>query len=173
VNIPQNVSLQPSTDISVSAWVMFNTVPADWGTNKILSNSVLLSPYSGYWLDVVPGGMLAAPFTSADSMKVRFHLSTVNGAVQIFSAAPISVGVWHHIVGVYSATRQEIYIDGTLSVDQALTSSMSPGTGGSISYGNNTNIKIGYWDSFSHFNGAIDEVRIYNRVLTAAEIANL
>src|SRR5208337_1074600 len=82
-------------------------------------------------------------------------------------------GVWYHYVAVYEAsqstdaTRLKIYING---VQQALAFSASL----PLSAAAGTSLIIGkdVADS-SYFNGKIDDVRIYNRALSATEVANL
>ena len=70
---------------------------------------------------------------------------------------------WHHLVGVGDSDSARLYIDGSL---------VATSTGG-VSNINvpGANFRIGYENTRpSYFNGTIDEVRIYNRALTADEI---
>lgn len=73
-------------------------------------------------------------------------------------------GGWHHIVGVYSsATSRSVYVDGVF-VDSDTTNDV---------FNTVTNVSIGNTDISSdvaHFTGSIDDVRIYNRALSADEI---
>ena len=69
-----------------------------------------------------------------------------------------SVGAWHHIAGVYDGAIQSIYLDGSLATQ--------------VTYGDGTKklnipLQIGNGpDNYDeHFNGTIDEVKIYNRAL--------
>ncbi|MEA2003991.1 MAG: LamG-like jellyroll fold domain-containing protein, partial [archaeon] len=68
---------------------------------------------------------------------------------------------WVHIVVVYSNKQPKIYLNGNL-VRTGLTSTRT------IVY---APIKMG-GGSYGHFNGSIDEVRIYNKALTQQEIIN-
>ena len=70
---------------------------------------------------------------------------------------------WHHIVGTQSGTSGSLYIDGVLC---------DTGTPTAIGNGSGT-IDIGRFNSGFYFNGKIDDVRLYNRALSAAEVANL
>ncbi len=89
-------------------------------------------------------------------------------------AANLTVNTWYHVVGVYDGTqgtsndRIKIYVNGAHSVStQAgdLPTSM-PNC--------NSNVTIGGDTSYSrYFKGQIDEVRIYNRALSAAEVYEL
>ncbi len=78
------------------------------------------------------------------------------------STNPLSTDVWTHIAGVANGTHIMIYVNGELSAMKVNAESVD------YSYP----VEIGrngvYEGSF--FNGIIDEVRIYNRALTAQEI---
>lgn len=67
---------------------------------------------------------------------------------------------WHHIVGVYSNKSVKIYVDGILKNSGTLSGSM-------FNYDNG--MYIGAIGSYG-FNGLIDEVKIYNKALTADEV---
>ena len=67
---------------------------------------------------------------------------------------------WHQLVVVYDQTNLSISVDGTRrgTLLTSLNTAFSP-------------VIIGAGaDPGTHFSGAIDDVRIYNRVLTQAEI---
>jgi len=73
---------------------------------------------------------------------------------------------WHHVVTTIDGTLAKIYIDGKLDAQINNYSSL-PLFDGSL-------VQIGYSDnSFDDFVGGIDEARIYNRALTAAEVSAL
>jgi hypothetical protein len=75
-------------------------------------------------------------------------------------------GVWHHAVGVFSGVSgQKLYVDGVLVGTNANTSRGSTAA---------TQITLGSeFDGALQFNGTIDDVRIYNRALSASEVQNL
>lgn len=79
-----------------------------------------------------------------------------------------STGAWHHLLGVVRNGTQYIYLDGVQQSETAAskTNISSPTTKTMVGrfYDNNT---------FFTFYGLIDEVRLYNRALSASEIAAL
>ena len=78
-----------------------------------------------------------------------------------FLSSACSLNHWHHLVGVYDDTYIYIYLDGVL---KDTTPIVKPTT-------TTGNLYIGSIPADSkYFNGAIDEVRIYNRALTASEV---
>tara|TARA_B110000483_G_scaffold108044_1_gene131709 strand:+ start:1723 stop:2367 length:645 start_codon:yes stop_codon:yes gene_type:complete len=83
-----------------------------------------------------------------------------NGATYHTNSAAITNNVWYYLTGVQSDTN-DIYINGGLS------SSISSNRNISVS-----SINVGRWYSNSrYFNGDIASAQIYNRALTAAEVA--
>lgn len=82
-------------------------------------------------------------------------------------------GKWHYALFTYDGSKTRagilIYIDGALSI---MENSDSASFSGSLS--NSANFEVGARDGASQpFSGAVDDVRVYNRLLSAAEIASL
>ncbi len=84
----------------------------------------------------------------------------------------ISENIWYNIVATFNDTVYQLYINNVLV---NTSSSATPG----LAIGTSTDgISIGY-DLFGTggypypFNGVIDDIRLYNRVLTTSEIAQL
>lgn len=71
---------------------------------------------------------------------------------------------WHFILAKFDGTTRSIYIDGTFC---------SSDTPGSSHNAVATDVNIGRTNTSEYFPGAIDEVRIYNRALSQAEITGL
>ncbi|HSH05009.1 MAG TPA: tandem-95 repeat protein [Anaerolineae bacterium] len=74
---------------------------------------------------------------------------------------------WHHIAHTFGGTvgGQKIYIDGVLKASGAKANS---------NFDWQTHIKIGFSaDPNRYFNGLLDDVRLYNTALTAAQITDL
>ncbi|MBU0894873.1 MAG: S8 family serine peptidase [Nanoarchaeota archaeon] len=73
----------------------------------------------------------------------------------------LSIGEWYHIVGTYDGTNAKIYLNGVLNETKVLDNIQ--GSDAPILIGNEG------WPG-NYFNGTIDEVRIYNRSLSAEQI---
>lgn len=89
-----------------------------------------------------------------------------NGNGPIVSAGDyLSNNKWHHIVLAINATTQpQLYFDGVLV--KTATGTLGYSTG-------NPNIELGYSNSTYDFSGKMDQVRIFDRKLTGAEIFKL
>lgn len=79
--------------------------------------------------------------------------------------AGITTG-WHHVVGEFaSATSRTAYRDGVAAT--ANTASRTPTSVNILTVG------FGFGADTAYFTGLIDDIRIFNRVLTSGEIAQL
>jgi hypothetical protein len=76
--------------------------------------------------------------------------------------SPIPTKVWTHLAATYTGTRVRLFVDG-VEVDNTLVGSPITTSAGVLRLGGNS-IRGEY------FRGLIDDVRIYNRALTQAEI---
>src|SRR3989344_2019060 len=78
---------------------------------------------------------------------------------------------WHHVVSTYDGSSQttgvKIYID---NVSYAITSVANGLTATTV---NNLAMRIGDDQTSDYFRGIIDDVRVYNRVLSANEVTQL
>jgi hypothetical protein len=78
--------------------------------------------------------------------------------------APAMTPGWHHYVYTYDGNTHRLYLDGV----QRGTGGAAPDTGAV------RNARIGaIYNNAENFQGQIDEVRVYNRPLTAVEVAAL
>jgi len=91
-----------------------------------------------------------------DNSTVKLLCGGSNGAI-----APVTLDTgWHHLAVVVNGTAARFYWDGS-----AMTMSDSGVSALGIDA---TNLRIG-----SGLNGALDDVRVYDRALTEAEVAGL
>lgn len=79
----------------------------------------------------------------------------------------INDGQWHHIVAVRdgSANVNRLFVNG---VEEATEVTEDYNAG----FANNSAIEIASMNNLYYFEGALDEIALYNRALTGAEIAN-
>ncbi len=90
----------------------------------------------------------------------------------IVGSTDIADGEWHHVASVFSGTDVSDvlhYVDGL--VDPASNTSPQPVNTNTSS----TRVNLGrrYQTSWSYFNGLLDDVRIYDRALSAADVGAL
>jgi hypothetical protein len=81
------------------------------------------------------------------------------------------VGEWIHLAGTYDNTEFKLYVNGKLVASAACSIPFSYQDENPVIIGGNTNNKGK--TLVDCFRGRIDEVRLYNRALTAHEVAEL
>jgi hypothetical protein len=108
--------------------------------------------------------------TGASSRRFRFFVRDAGGGAHLANGTVGPDGAWHHLVGVCDQARSNVllYVDGVLNA----SGSIDPGTGLLAS---DRPMTIGSRQGGSgpynnQFSGTIDEVAVYPRALTAAEI---
>jgi Concanavalin A-like lectin/glucanases superfamily len=98
----------------------------------------------------------------AGYIRVSPAASTTDQAVRQALHTPLALNTWTHIATTYDGTSQRLYINGVLVATKAQTGTIAAGNQPLRIGGNNV--------SGEFFQGLIDEVRVYNRALSAAEI---
>ncbi len=163
VSIPDSSTLEGFSALTVCGWGKLNNYPVvDGGivaTKSMTAEGALVSdPYTLWGLAVATDG------------TVNFQISTGSaGSRKIFSTAgTVPLNAWNHLCGTYDHTTMRIYINGNADAN-TLSASITVGT-------NSIDTRIGgllantYTDVWP---GTLDDVRIYSRALSAAEIAAL
>ena len=123
------------------------------------------------WIKTANAGASYRGIVAKQSAYGMFLMSNVFGLYNWGGTGWMSTGIllndnaWHHVAcsfqsGVANGTL--CYIDGVLK----LTTSMSV-------VNQNVTLQIAEANAGQYFTGSIDEVRVYNRVLTASEILNI
>lgn len=101
---------------------------------------------------------------STGNLDVFFDGSS---AGSLTSPSSVADGNWHHMVAQNNGTKTFMYID-TVLID-SITESLFNGTGAS-----NNKLFFGKTSfNFDPYTGSLNEVRIYNRILTESEIEEL
>lgn len=157
IDIGASSALTPNR-VTVSAWINAKQ-PQTWGYNYIYSNTRdnCATGLNGISLGVVVGGVLRSQFCN-------------NGSIyNVTSSVPIATSTWTHVAFTYDGARMTQYINGTPNGTRTLT--VDPGTPASF----DTYIgSMGFNGGTTYtFNGSLDDIRVYNRALSDAEVKQL
>jgi len=176
INIGQLPQLQGAQGITVSCWVRrtssnrYDGFVGKWYTTPASTNNVFLL-YNG---ENDASYCNASGFLNKGAFAVSYR-NTSDGATGVAGTSIIQPNTWTHVVGVWSSAdgRSAIYKNGLLDNERIETQSINQPLFYNTSYpamiGN-----WGYlWGSNYYMIGYIDDVRIYNRALTEAEINQL
>ena len=144
VTVPDSPSLRLTTAMTLEAWVYPAVNNASW-------RDVIYKGNDNYYLEG----------TSADNGGIPGGGGTFSSST-VYGTAPLPVNTWSHIALTYDKVTLRLYVNGTqvgsLAASANIATSANPlQIGGDSIYG-------------QYFNGRIDEVRIYNRALSASEV---
>jgi fibronectin type 3 domain-containing protein len=155
VTLPAGV-VNGLTNFTIAAWVNLDTVSNwsrifDFGTGTTVN--MFLTPRSG------------------QTGPVRFAITTggPNGEQRISGTAALPSGAWTHVAVTLNGTTGVLYVNGA-EVGRNNAMSLTPS-----SLGNTTQNYIGrsQYSADPYINGRVDEFRIYNTALSAANVAAL
>jgi hypothetical protein len=153
--------LDLTTGMTLEAWVN-PAVMSGWETvlmkERGIAGEGLLS-YALYAHDGAPLSLGRA--VPAGYVRVAPVASTTDRAVR--GTTKLALNTWTHLATTYDGTNQRFYVNGVLVGTTAGTGSIAV-SNGAIRIGGNAS------STGEFFQGLIDEVRVYNRALTAAEI---
>ena len=160
-------ALLPAT-VSGEAKIKIPTYPAPAGLAGTIfakydnaTNAIL--DYGGYTLQINTDG----------KPVVTIQSNTINVNTAITAPQAISLNEWHRVAFSYttSTTTLTLFVDG-ISVASTGSAVTMGGTNNPFEIGRLSNKSAATYP-YTYFNGLIDEVAIYNRALTATEVANI
>ena len=161
VNAGNGTSVNNLGAMTVAAWINVETVGEAGNPGRIVHKAIGASPLNG-WQFCTQG-------TNQIGFAVDYDGTT--NLVRTSAANAISLGVWHHVAvtwdGTPTATNVLMYVDGALVGSYATTIDAS---GNRVSDAG-ANLYLGNEASGARtLDGVLDDVRVYNRVLSLTEI---
>ena len=152
IQVPNSTSLNQTGAISISVWI--NCV--DLSKSQRIFDKTTVSYSDAYMLDIHPANQLrfivANPSAGANPPQSNAVLTQNN--------------TWYHLVAVYDGSKVSFYVNGSL-VNDFTISGISTVNTNPIRIGANSLLN-GNW-----FNGKIDDIKLYNRKLSSAEVIML
>ena len=145
VTAPNAASLGLTTGMTLEAWVYPTVAPTGW-------RAVIDKNVDGYYLMA----------SSDQGNRPAMGGAWPPGARIMVGPTGLGLNTWTHLAATFDGATMRLYVNGVEAVSQAQTAPLTATAG---------TLQIGA-DSYAgeNFAGRIDEVRIYNRALTAAEI---
>jgi PKD repeat protein len=146
-------------EITISAWI-YTTDNTESGQRIFVDDA---SNTGGYALSLADSG---------NTGTVRFYSRGVD-PVSLDTGNVIENNRWYHVTAVANTTSNErrIYVNGTLEASD--TDDGYSGTWGTDSGAASIGGEVPGGETENRFNGRIDEVRVYNRTLSATEVGTL
>jgi Concanavalin A-like lectin/glucanases superfamily len=131
-------------NITIACWIKVNAFTTNW--------QAIVTTGDGSW----------RVHRSSSSNNVAWGTSGV-APTDLTGTTDVSTGDWFHIAATYDGTQKILYINGAVDA-----TSDSTGNIGDSTY--NVNIGENNQATGRYFDGIIDDVQIYNRALSEAEV---
>jgi sialidase-1 len=139
-------------DFTAMAWIKYGASTA----NQAIFWGYGINEFSQFWLRAEPG----------DS-RIRGLITTGGNTAAVATTKAYNDNAWHHVALQRKTGTLSIWVDGAQVASVAApTGSVSPGRPFKLYVGQRL-------DGAHHFDGSLDEVRIYRRALSAAEIGSI
>lgn len=164
INVTNDPSLNPADtgNLTISAWVKPRQTQPDYATIAAKGLD------SGYQMHLESDGATRNPV---------FEGGDTSNPPEAQWNNPLDAGEWHHLVGVYQNHSSDpdheylkLYVNGDLKVtnwENGSNKAIAAAPGDNFGIGNNLQT------SDRHFNGIIDEVRLYDRALSESEVKDM
>jgi hypothetical protein len=148
-NMGTNFAYTGNQPFSIEAWV--KPVSLDAAMRAVAANVEAPYPYRGWGLTLTN--------TNVDFSRVA---SQAAGWTHASSGSALATNAWSHVVGTYDGATLRLYVNGVLK-----SSAASPAAQENA----NANFTLG-GSGGARLQGYLDEVAVYDRALTAAQVTN-
>ncbi len=154
LTIPNQESLNPPI-LSVSFWIKQDCA---YSANSTVVSHVNSTRTAGWYVQ----------YYIRDSQTHNIQFSVTNSDGKIFSvSSPIEPGIFQNVVGVFDGKLVKIYLNGFLVDRIAFAGDYDPDPNVPL------NIGVNSYNYGQPWNGAIDELRLYNRAISDNQIQGL
>jgi hypothetical protein len=151
IQVQNSNELNPNY-ITVSAWIFPNTDKLLVQSSGMIVKKISWANNQGYFME-----------WRNDTKSVAFYIGNgTNWKYIVSSSNSVPLNEWTYVTGTYDGSYVRVYINDALNVSASNSGTIASST---------DNLRIGAESiSYKRFNGTIDEVRIWNRNLSQAEI---
>jgi len=153
IRVPFAAELNTPSGFTVAVWVFIDSLPATEYTCAVSK----------------PFGVMAEDSWSLcfdPTGRPLFYTASAEDTGDYLFAPAISTGAWHHIAVTWDATTKRLVVDG---VQQVQRDQLTVFDAHDILIGADENVGLPIYP----FSGRLDELRIYDRALALADIAEL
>jgi PKD repeat protein len=147
VTVDHSASLNLTKGMTLEAWV-YPTASTSTPATILIKEASRTASYRIY--------------TNQSGGKPTSIINIGGGMKTLSGGSTLPLNTWSHVAATYDGSTQKLYVNGALVGSRSQSGSIDTSTG-KLRIGGNS-----IWGYF--FAGYIDEVRIYNRALSAAEI---
>jgi hypothetical protein len=152
LSVANSTSLDVSGNaLTLSMWIKPGSVTGDSAVLGKFWNAGMTSPYYQYGLELGGG-------------RPHFYVGTATGLVGATTDSALALNQWSHLAVVFDVSQVRFYVNGTLVNSRSVTATLTA-RGRPLRMGADA-------DTAQFFKGVLDNVRVYNRALTATEVVS-
>ena len=161
IDVQDAASLRCRT-LTISAWVKYRNTSV---TNQVVYKGSMQANGEAYALTIDVGGK---PFSAS---KYNSNCVSGTGWLGPGTGAVIDTGIWVHLVTTFDGITSKLYKNGALESSMPTPGLIDSCIGGGVRFGYDHRRYAA--STGDPFNGSIDDIGIWNRALTDAEILHL
>jgi hypothetical protein len=144
--------------LTIAAWISSRSFPPSVD-QRFVSKAIDTSEPGHYWMV----GLIDV----SGQKRLRFRLKAGGTtSTLVASSGELPIDTWYHVAATYDGVAMRLYLNGAEVGVLPKTGTIDQNPAVPVSIGRHP-------DASNHMSGAIDDVRIYDRALTAAEIASI
>lgn len=148
--IPDDESLDITDEVTVAAW---------FKTDTVHDGAIVWKDYSTY------NPTYGIAYFGQSYGQISGRITDSGGSPHAIGFDFVADGQWHLIVLTYDGSKQKLFLDAVEKVSQSWSGSIAASSYDLV-VGSRNLVPI-------YFNGIIDEVQVYERALSSAEISDL
>jgi fibronectin type 3 domain-containing protein len=148
VTVADSASLDLTSGMTLEAWVNATALGTAWRTVLIKEQP--------------PGKLAYALYANGDASHPSGHVYVPTGEAIARGTAALTLNTWVHLAVAYDGATLRLYVNGAQVSSSAVAGAITT-TAGPLQIGGNN-----IWSEW--FKGTIDDVRVYNRALSATEV---
>ena len=148
--------------LTLAAWIKPDVLDSPWGSRIIVSKYHDAAPHnaSGYWL-----------LQRGDEVEVFVRYDDGDFDRVTSTGVDLVTGEWVHVVGTWSGFTLRLFVNGKQVIYRSRRGAVMEDSAAQVNIGSAEAFDNGQRSAF--FDGHVDEVYIYDRVVAPAEIAHL
>lgn len=149
---------------TISAWIYLNQFSTDNNVGYLITGTYN-GEYQGYLFNVGPNSLK----NQEANISFRWSDGLLNSAPEpIDTLTQLELNTWYNVIVTFDGSIIKLYVNGVLG------SSTTEGTAEIVT---NNHLYIGgsgtVWASPFYLNGKIDDILLYNRVLSSSEVSDI
>jgi hypothetical protein len=160
LHVPSDKTLENISQFTVETWIKHEQWGDDWASiiSKPISADAWQKPWAVFKL---------SRNSNKDNLNFQITVGD-NEPVSLQSEEDIPNNKWTHVAGTYDGENLKLFINGTLDKKLHVGKALLKQTNTDVFIAKNSNAV----DSGEYYKGALDELKIFNKPLSAAQVQN-